>query len=70
MKPAAIVGIILIVLGIASLFYGIPTREKHGVNVGGAEIGVETKTNKAVPVAISALLIAGGVVAVVAGGRK
>lgn len=70
MKPVAIIGVILIVLGIASLFYGIPSREKHGVNVGGAEIGVETKTTKAVPMAISALLIVGGVVAVVAGSRK
>jgi len=70
MRPAAIIGVILIVLGIGSLFYGIPSREKHGVNVGGAEIGVETKTTKAVPMAISALLIVGGVAAGVAGSRK
>ena len=38
MKPAAIIGVILIVLGIGSLFYGIPSREKHGVNVGRADI--------------------------------
>jgi hypothetical protein len=70
MRPAVIVGIVLIVLGIVSLFVGIPTREKHGIEVGGAQVGVETKTTKAVPVAISALLIAGGVVAVVAGSRR
>jgi hypothetical protein len=70
MRPAAIVGVILIVLGIASLFVGIPSREKHGIKVGDADIGVETKTTKAVPIAISALLIVGGVVAVAAGSRK
>ena len=70
MRPAAIIGIVLIILGIVSLFVGIPSREKHGVDVGGAEIGVETKSTKSVPVAISALLITGGVVAVVAGSRK
>jgi hypothetical protein len=70
MRPAAVVGIVLIILGIVSLFVGIPSREKHGVEIGGAEVGVETKTTKAVPIAISALLIAGGVVAVVAGSRR
>lgn len=70
MRPVAIIGIVLIILGLVSLFVGIPSREKHGVAVGGAEIGVETKTTKAVPMAISALLILGGVVAVVAGRRK
>jgi uncharacterized membrane protein YdfJ with MMPL/SSD domain len=70
MRPAAIVGIVLIVLGIVSLFVGIPTREKHGVKLGDAEVGVETKSTKAVPVAVSALLIVGGVAAVVAGSRK
>jgi hypothetical protein len=70
MRPAAIVGIVLIVLGIASLFVGIPAREKHGVKLGDAEVGVETKSTKAVPIAVSALLIVGGVAAVVAGSRK
>lgn len=70
MRPAAIVGIVLIILGIASFFVGIPSREKHGINIGGAEVDVETKSTKAVPMAISALLIAGGIVAVVAGSRK
>jgi hypothetical protein len=70
MKPAVIIGVILIILGVVSLFVGIPSREKHGVSVGDASIGVETKTTKAVPMAISALLIVGGVVAVVAGNRK
>jgi hypothetical protein len=70
MRPVAIIGVVLIVLGIVSLFVGIPSREKHGVSVGDASIGVETKTTKAVPMAVSALLIVGGVVAVVAGSRK
>jgi hypothetical protein len=70
MKPAVIIGVILIILGVVSLFVGIPSRERHGVSVGDASIGVETKTTKAVPMAISALLIVGGVVAVVAGNRK
>lgn len=70
MKPAAIIGIVLIILGIASLFYGVPTREKQGVKIGDAEIGVETKSTKPVPVAISAALIVGGIIGVVAGSRK
>lgn len=70
MRPAVIIGVILIILGIGSLFYGIPSREKHGLKVGDAEISVEDKTSKKVPVAISVVLIVGGVVAVVSGSRK
>jgi hypothetical protein len=70
MRPVAIIGIVLIILGIVSLFVGIPSRERHGVEIGGAEVGVETKSTKAIPVAISALLIAGGVVTVVAGSQR
>jgi len=63
MKPLAIVGLIVLVLGIASLFVGLPRTESHGVKVGDASIGVQTKTSERIPVVASvALIVAGGVV--------
>ena len=38
----AIAGLIVVVLGIASLLVPIPHTEKHGIKAGGVNIGVET----------------------------
>jgi O-antigen/teichoic acid export membrane protein len=65
-----IIGIILLVLGIASLFVPIPMREKHGFNAGPVSVGVETTEHRKVHPAVSAVLIAGGVVLMIAGARK
>ena len=65
-----IIGIILLVLGIASLFVPIPMREKHGFKAGPVSVGVETVEHQKVHPAVSAVLIAGGVVLMIAGARK
>lgn len=63
MKPLAIVGLIVLVLGIASLFVGLPRTESHGIKVGDASVGVQTKTNERIPMAASvAMIVAGGVI--------
>ncbi len=70
MKPLGILGVILIVLGIASFFVGIPRSENHGVKVGDASIGIQTRTTERAPMALSVALIVGGAVLAVAGSRK
>jgi hypothetical protein len=70
MRALLIVGLILLALGIASLFVPIPTKEKHGFKAGPVSVGVETVEHQKVHPAISAVLIAGGVVLMVAGSRK
>jgi hypothetical protein len=65
-----IVGIILLVLGVASLFVPIPTRERHGFKAGPVSVGVETTEHQKVHPAVSGALIVGGVVLMVAGARK
>jgi hypothetical protein len=65
-----IIGVILLVLGIASLFVPIPVREKHGFKAGPLSVGVETTEHQKVHPAVSAVLIAGGVVLAIAGARK
>ena len=63
-------GLVLIVLGLVLLFVPIPHRVRHGVQAGPISLGVETTERERVHPAISAVLIAGGVVLMVAGGRK
>lgn len=70
MRPLMIVGVLLLALGLASLFIPIPQRQRHGFDVGGVSIGIETTNREKVHPAISAVLIAGGVVLIVLGGRR
>ena len=69
MRIFFIIGVILLILGIASLFVPIPHQQRHGFDAGPISVGVTTDKEKVHP-AISAALIIGGVVLMVAGGRK
>lgn len=70
MRAFFIVGLILLILGLASLFVPIPRKERHGIDAGPVSIGVTTTERERVHPAISAVLIAGGIALMVAGGRK
>jgi hypothetical protein len=61
MRALLVVGILLIVLGVVSLFVGIPQRHSSGIKIGGAEIGVQTKTSEHMPLPASIAIILGGV---------
>lgn len=70
MRALLIVGVLLIVLGIVSLFVGIPHRQSSGVRIGGAQIGVQTQTSERIPLPASIAIIIGGVVLAAVGGRS
>jgi hypothetical protein len=70
MRVLFIVGVILLALGVVSLFVPIPVKEKHGFNAGGISVGVETTEKQKVHPAVSAVLIGGGVVLMIAGARS
>jgi len=70
MRVLLITGALLLVLGVASLFVPIPRRERAGIRAGDISLGVETTTREKVHPAISAVLIAGGVVLLYAGRRR
>lgn len=70
MKALFLVGVVVLVLGILSLFIAIPQREKHGVRVGGAELGVETKTSEKLPPIASGIMIVAGAGLMIAGRGK
>jgi ABC-type enterochelin transport system permease subunit len=70
MRALLILGILLIVLGIVSLFVGIPHQQSSGLEVGGAKIGVQTRTSERIPLPASIAIIVGGVVLAAVGGRS
>ncbi len=69
MRGLLIFGIILIILGIASLFISIPHRQTSGVKIGGAQIGVQTQTSEPFPLPASIAIIVGGVILTAVGAR-
>jgi len=70
MKALMIVGVLLVVLGISSLFVPIPHNENKGINAGDVKIGVQVRHDEKVSPIISAVLIIGGIGLMVAGSRK
>ncbi len=72
MRQLLVIGSILLLLGIASFFVAVPRRERHGIDVGGVSLGVETTAREKVHPGLSALLIASGAILIVAGrkGRR
>ncbi len=70
MKNLAYVGVLLLVLGVLAFVVPIPHREDHGVKIGDTKIGVQTESSEKLPPAVGAILLAGGVLALVVGLRK
>jgi hypothetical protein len=69
MKMMLWAGLVLVVLGIASLVVPIPRTETHGIKAGDMNIGVETSHNERLSPIVSAVLIAGGIALAIAGAR-
>jgi hypothetical protein len=69
MKTLLFAGVLLVVLGIASLVVPIPRSETQGIKVGDTNIGVQTSHSERVSPIISAVLIAGGIALAIAGTR-
>ena len=67
MKGLFWIGLVLLILGVASLFVPIPHSEREGVKVGGASVGIETKHQEKVSPVISVVLIAAGAGMMIAG---
>lgn len=72
MKPAGIVGIILIIAGAFVLIYGSITYTSHKKVIDMGPIQASTKQHKTIPLPpiVGIVLIGGGVVLVVVGRRK
>jgi hypothetical protein len=69
MKILLFAGLLVIVLGIASLIVPIPHSETEGIKVGNTSLGVQTNHSERVSPVISIVLIAGGIALSIAGAR-
>ena len=67
MKIIFAIGLIVLILGVVSLFVPIPRRETHGFKAGDVNIGVQTQHSERVAPVVSAVLIAGGLGLMIAG---
>jgi hypothetical protein len=70
MKMLLYAGLLLVVLGIASLVVPIPQTETEGIKVGKTNLGIQTSHSERVSPIISVVLIAGGIALSIAGARS
>ena len=70
MKALFPIGLIVLILGIASLFVPIPQKDRAGIEVGGVSLGVETTSREKVSPIVSGVLIVAGAALMIAGQRK
>lgn len=70
MKNVAVIGVILLILGLASFVVPVPHSENHGVKIGDTKIRVQTQSSEKLPPAVGIVLLVGGVLALVVGSRK
>jgi hypothetical protein len=62
-------GLLVLVVGVASFFVALPEKHNEGVKIGSARIGVEETTSHKLPPWASGILVAGGIGMMLAGGR-
>ena len=70
MRPLAMIGIVVLLLGILSFVVPIPTSHSHGAKIGDTTIGVTTHDSEKLSPVIGGVLCAAGVVLLIAGSRK
>ena len=72
MKPAGIVGIILITIGIVSLVYGgfTYTKREKVLDIGPIQATAEKQKTIPFPPVLGVICLAGGIVLVIVGSRK
>ena len=70
MKALSWVGLVVLVLGVLSLFVPIPRSERAGFEAGGISVGVTTRHKETVSPIVSAVLILAGAGLMIAGRKR
>ena len=70
MKAVWFVGILLLALGVMSFIVPIPHREDRSVKIGDTKFALQTESSEKLPPYVGVVLVAAGVVVLVAGSRK
>ncbi|MBZ5531974.1 MAG: hypothetical protein LAO20_11135 [Acidobacteriia bacterium] len=67
MKNLFWIGVVLLVLGVASLFIPLPHTEREGMKAGGISLGIETRHEEKLPPIVSGLMMVAGAGLMIAG---
>lgn len=70
MKALFWIGLVVLVLGILSLFVPIPRSESAGFEAGGVSVGVTTSRKERVSPIVSGVMILAGAGMIIAGRKK
>ena len=72
MKPAGIIGVILIVVGIIALAYGgfSYTKREKIIDAGPLQVSADREKTVPLPPILGGLCLAGGIMLVIVGNRK
>jgi hypothetical protein len=72
MKPAGIVGIILIVIGIIALAYGgfTYTKREKVIDAGPLQVSADKEKTVPFPPILGGICLAGGIILVIVGSRR
>jgi uncharacterized membrane protein len=72
MRPAAIVGIVLIIIGVIALAYGgfSYTKREKVIDAGPLQVSADKKQTVPLPPILGGLCLVGGIGLVVAGNRR
>ena len=72
MKPATIIGIILILVGVVALAYGgfSYTKREKVIDAGPLQVSADREKTVPFPPILGGLCLAGGIVLVIVGSRK
>ena len=72
MKPAGIIGVILIVVGIIALAYGgfSYTKREKIIDAGPLQVSADREKTVPLPPILGGLCLAGGIMLVIVGSRK
>ena len=63
-------GLVVLILGLTSIFVPIPSTEKNGLTVGSVSIDIETQSNEKLSPIISAAMVLGGAGLMIAAKKK
>ena len=69
MRAVLWIGVVVLILGVVSFFVAMPQKQREGIRIGDASVGIETTTSQKVPVYVSVILLVGGISMVLAGAR-
>lgn len=69
MKAMFWIGLVVVVLGVASLLVPVPHSENRGIKAGDVNIGIQTRHEERISPWISGVLIAGGIGIMLLGSR-